>query len=90
MFPALSVFRNLAHFNALDPYFWLDDVLVARDVDEAKILGMLVGAGRCKNWVCGNSSKHQTNKQTLLVCWQGPVGAEFGTLNLGASCVFLF
>ena len=35
MFPALSVFSNIAQLNVLDPSFWLNNVVAARDEDEA-------------------------------------------------------
>ena len=47
VFPALSVFINMAQPKVLHPSFWLDDVVAARDEDEAKFLGCqqgLVGA----------------------------------------------
>ena len=34
-FPALFVCRNMAELNVDDPSFWFDDVLAARDEDEA-------------------------------------------------------
>ena len=35
VFPALSIFRNVAHLNGLRPSFWVDDVVATKDEDEA-------------------------------------------------------
>ena len=35
MFPALLVCRNMADWNVDNPSFWFNDVLAARDEDEA-------------------------------------------------------
>ena len=88
VFPALFVCRNMADWNVDDPSFWFNDVLAARDEDEAIVDECYEAATDASDYA-GSSSEgdrgmHQGKNEKFLVCQQGPIGDEIGTLGVRA------
>ena len=89
MFPALFVCRNMAELNVEDPSFWFDDVLAARDEDEA-IVDECYEAATDALGYAGSISEGDSDTDRVELCddqhefcddQHGPVGAEIGTMQ---------
>ena len=89
MFPALFVCRNMAELNVDDPSFWFDDVLAARDEDEAIVDECYEAATDASDYA-GSISEGDSDTNRVELCddqpelcddQQGPIGTEVGTMR---------